>query len=52
VKTKENSQIHSSPQSSSNCEPAMEAPMVWAEVFRIKMKAIGRSILVLKDRQT
>ncbi len=30
----------------------MEAPMVWAEVFRIKMKAIGRSMLVLNDRQT
>jgi hypothetical protein len=29
----------------------MEAPMLWADVFRIKMKAIGLSILVLNDRQ-
>ena len=51
VNSSENSQIHRSPNNSSNSAPATDAPIVCAAVFRIRITAIGRSILVLNPRQ-
>ena len=51
VNASENASSHSSPQSSSNCAPAMAAPIVCAVVLRMRMTAIGRSMRFLKLRQ-